>query len=115
MEILDVGTLNAQMDQEDQEIMKMFSNKKMSGVNDMYMVQNKNSTYLVRKSAINHFDRVVRFTAVLSNIAIAVASILCSITSFITHIGNPWVGLIIFELCLLPGEVKFIHKLLREV
>lgn len=107
----DIQEIRVELDNEDQELMRMFPRSRMASLQDMLLIQKGEEIFLIRKE---YMARKLKLVHGIIWTAIGVFCLLfltASIFSAITGEGNPGVYVLLFELCLLP----YLAKVPKEV
>ena len=107
----DIQEIRVELDNEDQELMRMFPRSRMASLHDMLLIQRGEEIFLIRKEYMARKRKLVR--AIIWTVigAFCFLFLAASILSAITGAGNPGLYVLLFELNLLP----FLAKVPREV
>lgn len=109
--VTDIQDIRADIDEEDEELMRMFPRRREAALDEMLLVQKDGKMFLLRKAD------VARANKVLNGIILAVIGCVCTlylisaVMCAITGSGHGGVYLLLFELSLLP----YIAKVPKEV
>ena len=111
--VTDIQDIRAALDEEDEQLMRMFPRRREAALNEMLLVKNrKGQLWLVKKSAVARRRKVMRGAAMAACGLFGAVCLVCSIVSAVRGVGNPRVFLAGFEvnmvplLMQIPGEVN---------
>ena len=109
--VTDIQDIRAALDEEDEQLMRMFPRKREAALDEMLLVQKDGEMYLIRKEDVARRQKVLNgvFCAVTS--LACVLNLLCEILNAISGSGRAGVHLLLFWLLLFP----YISKVPKEV
>lgn len=111
--VTDIQDIRADIDEEDEELMRMFPRRRDAALNEMLLVKNrKGQLWLVKKADVARRRKVMRGAAMVACGLFGAVCLGCSIVSAVQGVGRPELFLAAFEavmvplLMKIPGEVK---------
>ena len=109
--VTDIQDIRAALDEEDQQLMRMFPRNREAALDEMLLVQKDGEMYLLRKADVARNRKILNGVFCAVTVLACALNLLCAILNAITGSGRAGVHLLLFWLLLFP----YIAKVPKEV
>lgn len=100
--VTDIQDIRATMDEEDEQLMRMFPRRRESALDDMLLVQKDGDIFLLRKADVARWNKVLNGVFCAVSVLACALSLICAILNAIIGSGRAGVYLLLFWLLLFP-------------
>lgn len=109
--VTDIQDIRAALDEEDEQLMRMFPRNRAAALDEMLLVQKDGEMYLLRKADVARWKKVLNGVFCAVSVLACALSLICAILNAIIGSGRAGVYLLLFWLLLFP----YIAKVPKEV
>ena len=109
--VTDIQDIRAALDEEDEQLMRMFPRRRETALDEMLLVRNGEDMYLLRKADVARRQKILDGIVWTVIGCACVLYLICAIMSTVTGNGHGRLWLFLFELSLVP----YIAKVPKEV
>lgn len=109
--VTDIQDIRAALDEEDQQLMRMFPRNREAALDEMLLVQKDGEMYLLRKADVARNRKILNGVFCVVTVLACALNLLCAILNAISGSGRAGVHLLLFWLQLFP----YIAKVPKEV